>query len=45
MGVGGDSTDRIRGAVTSARVREIMGVMTSDGLNPPLISSFGGLSW
>ena len=42
MGVGGDSPDRIRGAVTSARVREIMGVMTLDRLNPPQLSSFLG---
>ena len=41
----GNLPDRIRGAVTSARVREIMGLVTSDDVNPPLLSSFGGLSW
>ena len=34
----GNSPDRIRGAVTSARAREIMGVMTLDRLNPPPLS-------
>ena len=33
-----NSPDRIRGAVTSARAREIMGVMTLDRLNPPPLS-------
>ena len=39
----GNLPDRIRGAVTSARAREIMGVMTLDRLNPPLLSSSEGL--